>query len=124
MTRTAAKLELSADERQQLALMRDSPSLPPLVVRRAKILLMAADGYPHVEIARQFGVSPPTVSFWKKRFTEHGLAGLQDRPKSGLPRIGDAEVLAELLSKVLHETPHPFALLRIAAKGRLSSRDR
>ncbi|MBB3011373.1 IS630 family transposase [Cupriavidus alkaliphilus] len=105
MGRPGIKVEVSAGEREQLASMSRSRSLPHSLVRRAKIILMAADGHPNLEIAAQCGVTPPAVTFWKKRFVAHGLAGLHDQAKSGRPRTHDDEAVAELLSKVLHEKP-------------------
>ncbi len=103
--RPGIKVEVSAGEREQLASMSRSGSLPHSLVRRARIILMAADGHPSLEIATQCGVTPPAVTFWKKRFVAHGLAGLHDQAKSGRPRTHDDEAVAELLSKVLHGKP-------------------
>ena len=38
-----------------------------------------------VEIAERVGCSEPTVLRWRSRFAEHGLAGLDDAPRSGEP---------------------------------------
>jgi transposase len=98
-------VEVSASEREQLLAMSRSRSLPHSLVRRAKIILMAADGHSSAEIAAQCAVTPPAVTHWKKRFVDQGLAGLHDQAKSGGPRTHDDETVAELLSKVLHEKP-------------------
>jgi transposase len=105
MGRPGIIVEVSASEREQLVSMSRSRSLPHSLVRRAKIVLMAADGHSTVEIATQCAVTPPAVTHWKKRFVAHGLAGLHDQAKPGRPRTHDDEAVAELLSKVLHETP-------------------
>lgn len=105
MGRPGIKVEVSAGEREQLISMSRSRSLPHSLVRRAKIVLMAADGHLSSEIATQCGVTAPAVTFWKKRFVAHGLAGLHDQAKSGRPRTHDDEAVAELLSKVLHGKP-------------------
>jgi hypothetical protein len=46
---------------------------------------LAADGLSGVEIAERVGCSEPTVVGWRSRFAEHGLAGLDDAPRSGEP---------------------------------------
>jgi transposase len=46
---------------------------------------MAAHGLSGVEIAERVGCSEPTVVRWRSRFAEHGLAGLDDAPRSGKP---------------------------------------
>jgi transposase len=105
MGRPGIAVEVSASEREQLVSMSRSRSLPHSLVRRAKIVLMAADGHSNAEIAAQCAVTPPAVTHWKKRFLAQGLAGLHDQAKSGRPRTHDDEAVAELLSKVLHEKP-------------------
>ncbi|MFS8981115.1 helix-turn-helix domain-containing protein [Cupriavidus necator] len=99
--------------------MSRSRSLPHSLLRRATIILMVADGHPSLEIAAQCGVTPPAVTFWKKRFVANGLAGLHDQAKSGRPRTHDDEAVAELLSKVLHEKPRGCThwSVRTAAEG-------
>ena len=56
------------------------------LVRRARIVLRAADGEPLDRIARELGVQRNVVRTWVDRYGEAGLAGLQDRPRSGRPR--------------------------------------
>lgn len=103
MGRPGIAVEVSASESEQLVAMSRSRSLPHSLVRRAKIVLMAADGHSNSEIAALCAVTPPAVTHWKKRFVAQGLAGLHDQAKSGRPRTHDDEAVAELLSKVLRE---------------------
>ena len=56
------------------------------LVRRARIILLAAAGVPLDRIARELGVQRNVVRTWVDRYGEAGLAGLQDRPRSGRPR--------------------------------------
>ena len=53
MGRPGIKVEVSAGEREQLTSMSRSRSLPHSLVRRAKIVLMAADGQLNSEIPTQ-----------------------------------------------------------------------
>ena len=55
-------------------------------VLRARIVLAAAGGAPNAAIARSLGVTDDTVRKWRRRFCEHGLDGLRDRPRTGRPR--------------------------------------
>ncbi|MCW1100234.1 ROK family protein [Streptomyces sp. RS2] len=67
-------------------------------VRLAIVRDMAA-GLSVSESARAMGVSRPTVTAWRKRYAEHGLAGLEHRPRSGRPaRIDEADVMAATLA--------------------------
>ena len=69
------------------------------VAQRARIVLLAADGTPNVQIAEAVGVSRPTINLWRDRYERAGLAGLDDRPKSGRPRTIDrTAILAATLT--------------------------
>lgn len=105
MGRKGIEVVVSELERERLLSMSRSRSLPHSLVRRAKIVLMAADGYTTQEIAMQCEVTPPAITHWKKRFVAQGLAGLHDEARPGRPRAHDDEAVAELLAKVLHEKP-------------------
>jgi transposase len=57
--------------------------LPYRDVVRAKIVLMAAQGYDNDQIAQRLDTRREIVSKWRKRFFEQGLAGLEERPRGG-----------------------------------------
>ena len=56
------------------------------LVRRARIVLLVADGVPLDRVAREVGVRPNVVRTWADRYRVGGLAALQDRPRPGRPR--------------------------------------
>lgn len=58
--------------------------------QRLIILAYLKEGKTKAETARLLYISAQTVSAWFKRFTEAGLHGLEDKPRSGRPRILDA----------------------------------
>ena len=65
---------------------------------RAAIVLAAAGGSGTSETARRLDVSRPTVIKWRARFAAHGIAGLDDEPRSGRPKqIDDAAIIAATL---------------------------
>jgi len=98
-------LTLSTEEREQLQSLASSRSLPHGLVRRVRIVLMAADRMTNKAIAEKVGVSAVTVGKWRTRFLEQGLEGLHDEPRPGRPRsIGDAKV-AMLIRKTLQSKP-------------------
>ncbi|WP_454830337.1 helix-turn-helix domain-containing protein [Paraburkholderia xenovorans] len=101
MGRKGSEVVVSELEREQLLSMSRSRSLPHSLVRRAKIVLMAADGHSSQEIAMQCEVTPTAITHWKKRFVAHGLAGLHDEARPGRPRTHDDEAVAELLAREL-----------------------
>ena len=89
---------LSPRDRDELLSWTRSPSLRAGLAQRARVVLLAADGVGTSEIVRRVGLSKPAVIGWKRRFAAEGVAGLDDRPKSGRPARIDpvAIVLATL----------------------------
>jgi transposase len=82
---------------------------PAVLVQRAKLLLLAAEGASNTEIAERLGVSRPTVIVWRKRYTREGLAGrLTDRHRRGRPQTVRRSRRAEILATTL--SPPPEAL--------------
>ena len=69
-------------------------------VKRARIVLLAADGMASRAIAREVGVMTGVVSIWRKRFAAAGIAGLADKPRPGAKRVytdaTDKRILAKL----------------------------
>ena len=79
--------------------------MPAGLVRRVQIILSSADGVPNIRIAERFKVTNATVSFWRRRYREMGVAGLHDELRPGRPRShADAEVAA-MINKVLKSKP-------------------
>ena len=72
------------------------------LAQRARIVLLAADGVSHTEIAELAGVSRPTVISWRQRYERSGLRGLEDQPRSGRPRRIDHD---RIISATLRPPP-------------------
>ena len=73
--------------------------------RRARIVLLAAEGLSNLAIAEKLGVSRLTVGTWRRRFAAKRLAGLDDEPRPGAPRkIGDDKI-AEVVTRTLETMP-------------------
>ena len=98
-------VELTTNVKEHLELMANSRSLPYGLVRRAKIILMAADGFNNTSIADKVGLSGRMVGIWRQRFLDQGLMGLYDEPKIGAPRSISDEQVAQLIDKTLHSKP-------------------
>jgi transposase len=56
------------------------------MVQRAKMILLAAQGWDNKDIALRLDARREVVSMWRKRFFEKRLAGLEERPRPGRPR--------------------------------------
>src|SRR5215469_2453251 len=85
----APALVLREGDRQRLADLVRLPSVPSGLARRARMVLLAADGVPNAQIARAVGVSRPTVIGWRDRYQHGGIAALEDEPRSGRPLVID-----------------------------------
>ena len=118
MPSKATIITVTEDERSLLERVVRTRTAPAREVLRARIILAASAGERNDEIARRLGVSTNVVSRWRRRFAKDGVAGLQERPRSGRPeRYGEAterQVLAKL------EEPPPSGWARW--NGRLLAR--
>ena len=80
------KIVLSSEEAQQLSAQTRKYTLPYFQVQRAKIVLLAAEGLENDDIACRLDTPRKVVWFWRKRFFEKRVEGLDDLPRSGRPR--------------------------------------
>ena len=96
--RTAPALVLREGDRVELERLTRAGTVRASAAQRARIVLLAADGVGNQVIADTVGVSRPTVNLWRDRYTERGLAGLEDEPRPGRPRQVDrAAIIAATL---------------------------
>lgn len=79
-------IELSPAEEKELRRRAGKYTLPYYVVQRARMILLAAEGWENKEIAAHLQMRREVVSMWRKRFFEERLAGLEERPRPGRPR--------------------------------------
>jgi transposase len=95
----AAALILREGDRQRLAELARLPSVPSGLAKRARMVLLAAEGKPNAEVARLTGVSRPTVLAWRTRYERGGIAALEDEPRSGRPpEIDEVDVVVATLA--------------------------
>jgi transposase len=78
-------IKLSPEERRALEVRARQYTLPYRDVVRAKIVLLAAEGFENKEIGQRLDMPRPVVSKWRKRFFRERLAGLEERPRRGRP---------------------------------------
>ncbi|MEK7862909.1 MAG: IS630 family transposase [Chloroflexota bacterium] len=101
MPRRVLPLPLGESERASLRELSRARGTPRGVAERAAIVLAAADGQSHAAIARRLGCSVPTVTLWRRRFAERGIAGLRDAHRSGRPRRYDERFRQTLIATTL-----------------------
>jgi len=109
MPSSAAALPVPPAELAVLRRWACAAQVPATLVRRAKLLLLAAEGVSNTEIAERLGISRPTVIAWRSRYAREGLTGqLADRPRPGRPQTVRRDRRAEILATTL--TPPPETL--------------
>lgn len=106
MSGPAAKsLVLSDHERAVLSGWVRRATSSARLVQRAQIVLAYAEVGRVAAVARQLGVSAPTVTKWRDRFLVDRLDGLDDAPRPGQPRkLSDAQINA-LITRTLQDAP-------------------
>jgi transposase len=103
--RVAVAIELSVFERRELEGLTRRRRTAQGLARRARIVLLAAEGLENKKISAELGATQDTVGKWRRRFAERRLDGLYDEPRPGAPRrIGDDEI-SETVRRTLEETP-------------------
>ena len=103
--RTVVLSEADLRELQRRARAKGAPARE---VERARIVLLAADGMPGKQIAATVGCAEPTVVTWRRRYAEHGLAGLADLPRPGKPAQLPEQLRYRVLELTLTEPPDQF----------------
>lgn len=102
MSRRSAPLKLPAAARRALEERAQARDLPLQEIRRARALLLAADGMTNVEVARLCGVSPRTVAAWRDRFAAAGVDALRWSRRGLVP---PPDLPDDLLDQVLDRPP-------------------
>jgi transposase len=83
----ATEIRLDPETRRSLEGWVRASTTEQRYVRRARIVLLAADGMASRAIAREVGVMTGIVSIWRKRFAAAGIGGLKDKPRPGAKRV-------------------------------------
>ena len=76
---TTTPFVLTADQRTDLETRVRSGRGRADAARRARVLLLLADGCSYATVAERTGCSSRTIALWKQRFMTDGVAGLTAR---------------------------------------------
>jgi transposase len=106
MWTSARRVSLAPEDRKLLAGLVRGGNTAQKVALRARIVLGAAEGISNNRLAKQLGVTRPTVLLWRQRYLQVGIAGLlRDAARPGRrKRIGARQVEA-IVNATLHTTP-------------------
>lgn len=97
-------LHLSDVEQQQLQQLVNRHSTPQQTALRARIILLADEGYNHREIARALNISRESARLWRDRWLELSLKDvpvterLADAPRPGGPMTFSLEQILQLFA--------------------------
>lgn len=78
-------INLSAEERVELENRARKYTSPYRDVIRAKIVLLASEGFSNDVIASRLDTPRQIVSKWRQRFYRKRLPGLDEQPRGGKP---------------------------------------
>src|SRR5262249_31608694 len=110
----AREVRLRPKIRKVLEARCRAPSTPQSDVKRAQIVLLAAEGRSTRSIAKKVGVQPRIVSKWRHCFVDHGLAGLNDRPRASKKPIYNQATNRRILVLLDKRPPPGYARLAMA----------
>lgn len=97
MTSKQHVVELTDVERQQLCDLTTRGTASARRIRRARILLLAAEGLPDRHVADAVGCCVATVENVRRRFATERLAALDERPRPGAAPKLDGKGVATLV---------------------------
>lgn len=101
---SSAPLQVDANDVEVLRRVAESARSRPAEVRRARIVLLSAEGLGPVAVAERLGCSRQTVLTWRERYRADGVDGLRDAPRSGRPATVDE---LAVVSRTLDPPPGP-----------------
>jgi hypothetical protein len=78
---TALTIRLTPTQRQTLLAWQRATTVPAALARRARMILLLADGMTITDIAATVGISRRFVYKWVQRFVQEGVEGLHDKPR-------------------------------------------
>lgn len=81
---TRLHVTLTPQERLTLQAWQRATTIPAGWARRARLILLVAEGQPIIRIARTVGIGRRFVYKWVRRFQAQGVVGLHDQRRLGL----------------------------------------
>jgi transposase len=116
LTGMSLEIRLTPSQRRELEALVAKRTARAGHVRRARVVLLSADGVGGADVARRVGLTVEQVSRIRRRFVEGGVAGLADQPKAGRK---DHAVTAETVERIVQMALSPPPAGRIRWTTRL-----
>lgn len=99
------EFSLNKDDQTELEKRIRKRSIPKWEYHRYRILLDLHAGAKYKDISERLQVAHSTIREWKRRYLDLGLAGLEDKPRSGRPKVNDETIEAKVLALAASEPP-------------------
>ena len=98
-------LKLRRGDRAELETRVRSNTIEARAAKRARVILLMADGESNRTIGELVDLHYNQVGIWRKRYEEFGLAGLEDEERPGRPVVYDHDDVLLLVKLVTEEPP-------------------
>lgn len=85
--RSALKIEMDAETRNTLLTWLRRQKTPVGLAKRARAMLLLADGQTVCDTSRQVGLGERHLRKWAKRFIAQGISGLYESKRPGRPPV-------------------------------------
>jgi transposase len=105
MMKNAPALTLRRGDKQKLAALTRRRNVLFRDAQRARIILLASQGYSNMEISRLTDVHRNQVIQWRNRYEHEGLNGLGDRARSGRPTVYKTRDIQKVVHTVCRKPP-------------------
>lgn len=102
---TVPALLITDDERRELERRVRAHTTAQRDLKRAQVVLMAADGVANRRISSEVGLAEEYVGMWRRRFEKDRLKGLEDLPRSGRPRKFGHDERLKIVAAATSERP-------------------
>src|SRR5438874_10202570 len=100
------KIELAAEEAEELSRRARATTISVRDRRRAEIIVLSAQGLTQQRIAEQLGISRVAVNRWVGRFALHRLDGLSDRAGRGRKPWLPPAAVQQVVEQAVTPPPH------------------
>jgi transposase len=94
----APEVVLTAESRAKLQQITRAATSEQREVFRANIVMLAAENQTNEQIAGRLAIHSKTVGKWRSRYAREGIAGLEDRPRSGRPSVADGVARCQIIA--------------------------
>ncbi|NDZ17707.1 hypothetical protein C7T35_32170 [Variovorax sp. WS11] len=104
--RVAETIELDSATERELRSLSKQRRIEARLQQRARVILLAAEGWQNKDIAVEVALDRRQVALWRHRFQQGGIDALrQDAPRSGRTPTVTGEVESKILQVTLHTKP-------------------